>query len=140
MERQWLVAQPVGTLVGRAMRLRCPVCGVGPVFRGLTTRETCPYCGFHFEREVGYFTNALIVNYTVTSLPVLFVVAPLAYFSSLPIWTLLGIGSAIALLLPVLAYRHTKALWLAMDLAARPPKPFEFAPPDMRDVPGKPDR
>lgn len=130
MERQWRAAQPTGTLVRRAMRLRCPVCGTGRMFRGLTTLDTCPYCGFHFEREVGYFTNALIVNYTITSLPVLLVVAPLAYFSRLPIWTLLTVGLLIAALLPLLAFRHAKAFWLAVDLAARPPKPLEFAPPD----------
>ncbi len=140
MERQWLMTQPMGTLIGRAMRLHCPVCGVGRMFRGLTTRDACPHCGFHFEREVGYFTNALIVNYTITCLPVLFVVAPLAYFSHLSVWTLLAVGLLIAALLPVIAYRHTKSLWLAVDLVARPPKLLEFAPPDARNAPWQPDR
>jgi uncharacterized protein (DUF983 family) len=110
------------------------------MFRGFKSLDSCPHCGFHFEREVGYFTNALILNYTITCLPILFVVAPLAYFSGLSVWTLIIGGLLIALLLPILAYRHSKALWLALDLAARPPKPIEFAPPDERDAAWQPDR
>src|SRR5438045_8354934 len=118
----------MGVLVVRALLLRCPVCGVGRMFRGLKSLDTCPHCGFHFEREAGYFTNALILNYTITCLPIMLVIAPLAYFSGLSVWTLLIGGLLIALLLPILAYRHSKALWLAFDLSARPPKPLAFAP------------
>jgi uncharacterized protein (DUF983 family) len=130
----------MGTLVWRAMRLRCPVCGQGRMFCGLKSLDTCAHCGFRFEREVGYFTNALILNYTITSLPILLIVAPLAYFSGLSVWTLIIGGLVIALLLPILAYRHSKSLWLAFDLAARPPHPIEFAPPDQRAAPWQPDR
>ncbi len=117
-----------GQLVGRALRLRCPVCGVGPMFRRLKQYETCPHCGFRFEREVGYFTNALIINYTIVSLPILFVIAPLAFFSGLSLVTLLVSGVLIAVLVPVLTFPHSKASWLAFDLMIRPAEPVEFEP------------
>ena len=117
-----------GAMVGRALRLRCPVCGVGPMFRGLTQRAFCPHCGFRFEREVGYFSNALIINYTIVSLPILLVIAPLAFFSGLSLVTLLVAGVLIAVIVPVLTFPLSKALWLAFDVAIRPPEPSEFAP------------
>jgi uncharacterized protein (DUF983 family) len=110
------------------------------MFRGFKSLDTCSHCGFHFEREVGYFTNALILNYTITALPIFFIIAPLAYFSGLSVWTLLGIGLAVAVLLPILGYRHSKAIWLAFDLSARPPKPIEFAPPGAHEAAWQPDR
>ena len=67
------------TTMGRALRLRCPVCGQGQLFRRFTMLVHCAHCGFHFEREVGYFTNTAVINYAVASLPILFIVAPLAY-------------------------------------------------------------
>lgn len=130
-EPRWLEQQPAGTLIGRALRLRCPVCGQGAMFRGLKQRDACPHCGFRFEREPGYFTNALIVNYTITCLPILLVIAPLAYFSHFTVWTLLGVGLLIAILLPILAFPFSKALWLAVDVLVRVPTPVEFAPPEM---------
>jgi len=50
--------QDVGQILSRAMRLRCPVCGQGPLFHGMHSTERCPGCGFLFEREPGYWSNA----------------------------------------------------------------------------------
>lgn len=118
-----------GEAVGRAMRLRCPMCGQGPMFRGLTQRESCPHCGFRFEREVGYFTNALVINYAIVALPLLFVIAPLAFFSRLSLPTLLIAALLVAVLLPALTFPFSKSLWLAGDVVVRPPEREEFAAP-----------
>ncbi len=115
-------------VIWRALRLRCPVCGVGRQFRGLTMRKQCPHCGFFFEREVGYFTNALIVNYTITCLPILFLIAPLAYLEVFSVRVLLTAGLLIAIALPILTFPHSKALWLAFDVLIRPPTAVEFDP------------
>ena len=107
-----------------ALRLRCPVCGEGRLFVGMTMRRTCPACGFLFEREPGYWTNAVTLNFmTMGGLAVL-LVAPLAY-SGLPVLLILALGLFLATLLPLLAFRHIKALWLAIDLRIRPPTTFE---------------
>lgn len=108
----------------RALRLRCPVCGEGRLFERMTMWRMCPVCGFLFEREPGYWTNAVTLNFmTMGGLAVL-LVAPLAY-SALPVVLILALGMFLAALLPLLAFRHIKALWLAIDLRIRPPTTFE---------------
>ncbi len=110
--------------IRRALRLRCPVCGDGKLFTGLTMHETCPACGFPFEREPGYWTNAVTLNFMVTGGFIVLLVAPLAY-SSLPVPVIVGLGLVLAVVLPLACFRHCKALWLAFDLHIRPPTTFE---------------
>lgn len=117
-------------MIGRALRLRCPVCGVGRLFRGMTMRTQCAHCGFHFEREVGYFTNTAVINYAVASLPILFIVAPLAYLRPHAIAFEIALGFLFAIALPILCFRHVRSLWLAIDVLVRPPSAVEFDPPE----------
>jgi uncharacterized protein (DUF983 family) len=119
---------------GRAMRLRCPVCGRGRLFRGMTMLARCTHCGFRYEREVGYFTNTVVVNYAIACLPILLIVAPLAYVRPHAIALEIGLGFCFAILLPLLCFRHVRSLWLATDVVVRPPVPVEF------DAPGAPAR
>jgi uncharacterized protein (DUF983 family) len=114
------------TFIGRALRLRCPECGVSRIFKPwrqtrslsdwFSTLHGCPRCGYAYEREQGYFLLAIwglnygliaglavIITYTLDELyspplwkQILFVVAPMPIFS-------------------VLFARHSKALYLALD-------------------------
>jgi uncharacterized protein (DUF983 family) len=108
----------------RALRLHCPVCGEGKLFRGLTMYETCPACGFPLEREPGYWTNAVTLNFMTTGGLAVLLVAPLVY-SGLPVLLIIALGLVLAVALPLLFFRHIKALWLAIDLRIRPPTTFE---------------
>src|SRR2546423_1584030 len=46
------------------IRQRCPRCLQGRVYRGVVSmNEVCPYCGYVFGREGGYFTGAMYVSY-----------------------------------------------------------------------------
>jgi hypothetical protein len=85
---------------------------------------TCPACGFAFEREPGYWTNAVTLNFMTTGGATMLLVGPLAY-SGLPVLAVIAVGLALAALLPLLCFRHIKALWLAIDLRIRPPTTFE---------------
>src|ERR1700729_788848 len=62
--------------IGRALRLRCPECGISPlfvpakkvrsIFDWLTPHDGCPRCGYAYQREQGYFLLAIWgVNYGV---------------------------------------------------------------------------
>lgn len=112
-------------VLGRAMRLRCPVCGEGQLFRGLTAHTHCPHCGFRFEREDGYWSNAVAANYMLTGTVSTLVIAPVAFTSSLPLVPLLLAAVVFAMGLAFACYWHVKALWLALDLIVRPPTTSE---------------
>ncbi|MCA1670196.1 MAG: DUF983 domain-containing protein, partial [Thermomicrobia bacterium] len=84
----------------------------------------CPACGFPFEREPGYWTNAVTLNLMTTGSLAVLLSVPLAY-SGLPVVLVVGLGVSFAALFPLLIFRHSKALWLALDLRIRPPTTFE---------------
>jgi uncharacterized protein (DUF983 family) len=104
-------------LVGRALRLVCPVCGRGPLFRGLLSmHETCPQCGAKFEREPGFFLGSIYINYGITAVATL--VGYLAMmFSNVPKeeWQRFAILISVAIILPLLLHRHARSLWLGFD-------------------------
>ena len=50
-------------VVWRGLRLRCPVCGKGKLFRTyFTMHECCPCCGVGFAREHGQWVGSLDIN------------------------------------------------------------------------------
>lgn len=117
------------TLVGRALRRRCPRCGDPRAFRGYTMVEHCPGCGHRYEREQGYWIGAMIVDTAVTfGLFLLVLVAGMvATWPEVP-WTGLLVASfAVNLVVPVAFYPWAKGLWVALELAVHPLEPAEQA-------------
>jgi uncharacterized protein (DUF983 family) len=107
-------------LLWRGLRLRCPRCGVGKLYRGvLTMHERCPHCNWVFEREEGYWTGAVAVNLIVSELIVAAFVVPLAAMQT-PLLPLFAIGLPVTVLLPFLFYRHSKSMWMAIDFIVHP--------------------
>lgn len=105
----------------RAWHLQCPRCGTRSLYRrGLAMHERCRYCDLKFEREQGYFLGAMYLNYGFTVVLVLagyFILEGLGNVSlSLHLW----LWTSLSLLLPVLLYRHSRALWLCMDYCINP--------------------
>jgi uncharacterized protein (DUF983 family) len=119
-------APSVWTFIGRAMRLRCPECGISPIFmparrvrsvwNWFTPLDGCPRCGYGYERESGYFLMATwAVNYGVVAGLGMIVALLIDHFYRPPLWKLIAI---VAVPMPFLAFlfaRHAKALYLAMD-------------------------
>lgn len=116
-------------MLGRALLRRCPRCGS----RGLFTRwfrmvERCPKCRFRFERreEEGSFLGAYVLNLAVTEgalAAVLFglIIVRANSDGGGPLWPVLLVGGLVAVVLPVAFYPLSRTLWVAVDLAARPP-------------------
>jgi uncharacterized protein (DUF983 family) len=112
--------------IGRALRLRCPECGISPIFLPLRRVRSiddwlrpldgCPRCGFAYEREQGYWLLAIWgVNYGIVGGIGLIVGLTIQHFWNPPIAVILA---ALFLPLPILSLliaRHAKALYLAMD-------------------------
>ena len=116
--------------MGRALRLRCPNCGVGAVVRPwATVLDKCSHCRFRFTRSSdSYFSGAMLANLAVAEglFAVVFSVALIVSWPNVPWDTLtwampLGIALAPALLLP-----FAKVAWLTFDVAFRPVTPDEI--------------
>jgi uncharacterized protein (DUF983 family) len=115
-------------MVGRALLLRCSVCGGGHLFRGwFHIVERCPRCGFLFERGEGQFIGAVGINTIVTfgALLVALVVGIIVTAPEIATVPLLVVGLTIAGLLPIVFYPFSKTIWTAIDLAMAPLEPGE---------------
>lgn len=107
----------------RGLRLRCPNCGQGHLMRTWTqVREKCPVCGIQFQREHEDFIGAYLVNLIIAELlvvaavvAVILVTWPAVPWDSMLWWLLPPV-----VLMPLITYPFSRALWLAIDLAYRP--------------------
>jgi uncharacterized protein (DUF983 family) len=103
-------------LLRRGIFLRCPVCGKGKLFRSaFGMHKQCPVCHFTYEREEGYFTSAIAIDLVVSELIVTAIALPLAANPTIPIIQALLWCIPLAILLPVIFYRHSRSLWMSMD-------------------------
>jgi uncharacterized protein (DUF983 family) len=121
MERS---VQRIGALAWRAVRLRCPNCGGGPVFDSwFRMRTRCPVCRLPLERaEQGYQVGAYMFNIIAAELAfaAVFVGTLVATWPSPPWDALLYGGVALMAVLPILFFPFSKTLFLAFDLVFRP--------------------
>lgn len=109
MDRFW-------KLVGRALRLRCPLCGQGQLFKGLfATHENCPHCGVKFEREPGFFLGSIYINYGITAVVTSVLYLALMFCKWRSDIEQMGVTVAVAILLPILLHRHARSLWAGFD-------------------------
>ncbi|MDB5349136.1 MAG: hypothetical protein JWN86_383 [Planctomycetota bacterium] len=103
--------------------LRCPVCGVGPVFRSpFTMNERCPHCGEVFGRgEPGYFLGAMYFSYGLgVILITTFTGIIYLYFRNWRLWQLITAGWILFLPLVPAVYRYSRVLWLHFDRVIDP--------------------
>ena len=104
------------TLLWRALRLRCPLCGEGRMFGGYwKVHEQCDSCDEKFAREQGFFLGSIYFNYGLTAL-VVAVAYPLLLFNEvLPESILLWSGLLFTILFPMWFFRYARALWAGFD-------------------------
>lgn len=146
---------------GRAVRLKCPVCGTKPIFPPLkstcnlhdwfTPLDGCPRCGYPYEREPGYFLMSIwALNYGFGCIFGIALYFFLEWKFHLPIgWLLVAVVGPV-LLFNFLFVRHSKAFFLAFDHfwdphekeggddggnQNQPPPPSEPSPPQVSPSP-----
>jgi uncharacterized protein (DUF983 family) len=108
------------TAFARGFTRHCPRCGSGKLFRHyLTMVPDCPRCGLHFEREQGYWTGAIAVNFVCVGavFAVTFLVAMILTVPDVPVGLMLAIFVPLAALGPILWYPFSKTVWVAVDRA-----------------------
>ena len=122
----WELIRRLWVYLDRGMRLRCPECGVSPVFMParqtrsvrdwVTPLDGCPRCGYAYERESGYFLIAIwgIHYFTVTGLGL---VAGLVLDAlvPMPLWLLVVAAAVPTLLFGFFFSRYAKSLYIAID-------------------------
>ena len=108
-------------LLSRGLRLRCPECGLGRLYRApFRMKAECEYCDLVYEREQGYFIGAIYLNVIGTEsllLGTLLIYGLVTGKVNEPILTVL-IG--LALVLPLLFFHHSRSLWMSIDHTLNP--------------------
>lgn len=100
----------------RAMRLRCPACGHEPLYHGpFRMAPQCAGCGCSFQREPGFYLGAIYINYgaTVIGTGLLYAFIVLTLGASHQV--ALAASLVVAVVFPLLFFRHARALLLALD-------------------------
>lgn len=116
-------------LLRRALRLRCPVCGVGRIYSGYAAMAArCSDCRYGFERESGYFLGSIYFNYGLTGGLVMVTLLSLQFGAHASEWVQAAIVLPLAVLFPLLFFRFARSLWMAMDLCFDGPKASDFEP------------
>lgn len=116
-------------LFSRAVRLRCPACGGGPLFSWwVRARTACPGCRLRLDREEGHFLGAMFLNLVVAEgLWAAGLALSIILTWPSPPWTAIMIGSVAAMtLLPVVFYPFSRTIWYAFDLFFQPVQKREF--------------
>jgi uncharacterized protein (DUF983 family) len=104
------------TMLWRAWRLRCPRCGLRPLFKNLfSMNPVCTACHLKYEREPGYFLGSIYVNYGVTALLVTVAYMALVFSQLVEPQTALWIVTAFVLVFPIWFFRYARSLWLGFD-------------------------
>lgn len=103
-------------LLGRALRLRCPLCGQGRLFRNwFLMHPRCPHCDVTFEREPGFFLGSIYINYGLTAL-IVAIAYPLLRFQWQAPSRPLFIGALVfVVIFPILLFPWARSLWLGFD-------------------------
>ena len=102
------------------LRLRCPNCYRGKLFKSVwQMHESCPICGIKYEREQGYFMNAIFFGYILGFIAILPVNALLFFYDVAPIWFLVSTLLVLTILSPLI-FRYSRAIWMHLDAMLDP--------------------
>jgi uncharacterized protein (DUF983 family) len=120
-------------MVGRGIRKRCARCGTKVGFRRyFKLPDRCSGCGYKFDREEGFFTGVYLVNYGITAAVLVasifgFILYTVATDGGGSTLVFLGIGFAVAIVLPIWFYPRAATIWASLNLLMHPLEPEEEA-------------
>jgi uncharacterized protein (DUF983 family) len=99
---------------------RCPRCGTGHLFHHwFTLVPDCPRCHLRFEREPGYWTGALAINFAIVGAVFVLVFIPWVALTvpDVPVGPILAVLVPLMIAVPIVAYPWSKTVWMAFDRA-----------------------
>jgi len=110
-------------MLHRVIRLRCPACGKGHLFRRYFVRkDLCGHCGWEFERGHGHWVGGSEVHMFASYGLSIFLFLPVLLFAD-PTPALLTTVIVGHLALSLLLHRYSRALFLAVDYLVDPADP-----------------
>ena len=110
-------------IVVRGLRLRCPNCGLGPLYATmLRMHASCDYCDLVFEREQGYFIGAIYINIIATESTLFLTLLIYGLITGTINQQILTILFVLAIVMPLIFFRHSRSLWLSIDHILNPEK------------------
>lgn len=129
------VLPPVGRMLARGLVRRCARCGGrGAFFTGwYAMDDRCRTCGLAWQRNMeGFQLGAAAINIIITggSLLAVMGVGTVLTYPEPPVWPLVALTSAVAVLVAVVGYPVSYTVWLAVDLAMNPLSDGEIADAD----------
>jgi hypothetical protein len=84
--------------------------------------DACPFCGYVFGREEGYFTGAMYVSYFIGLVVVFAIIGILWRFwpthSLGGVGALLGVAALVYLAFVPVVFRTSRVVWLHLDYVA----------------------
>lgn len=99
----------------RGITNRCPRCGDGPILKSLFARhDACPHCKMDYNREDGFYSGAMAINYALVCAFYLFPMLLVWWVGWLPGRATIVLCFLGAALMPILTYRYSQCLWLAL--------------------------
>jgi uncharacterized protein (DUF983 family) len=105
----------------RGLKLRCPNCGLGPLYASVFRMNTvCAYCDLVFEREQGYFVGAIYINVIATESTLFLTLLIYGLITGTVDQRILTILFALAVVIPLALFRHSRSLWLSIDHILNP--------------------
>ena len=125
--------------LSRAVRLRCPACGAGPLFRGLLSMAPeCGRCGYSYRREPGFYLGSIYINYGVTAVGTLLLYAWLVQGLGTSHEVALAVSLVAAVLFPVMFFRWARALLLGLDNTVNAQQSVGHGQPSAGDAAAEP--
>jgi uncharacterized protein (DUF983 family) len=98
-------------LIARAMALRCPKCGIGPIFDShFRMRVSCPVCGVVFWKSEGEWLGPAVVDYSIATASGLIAWAVLVFLGVSAI-TQLVFASLAAIIIAAACSRWSRSFW-----------------------------
>jgi uncharacterized protein (DUF983 family) len=100
-----------GTLIRRAIALRCPRCGVGAIFDSrFRMRVCCPQCGVVFWKSEGEWLGPGVIDYSIATASGLVAWAVLV-LAGVSAAAQLGFASLAALVIAAALSRWSRSFW-----------------------------
>jgi uncharacterized protein (DUF983 family) len=98
-------------LIGRAIALRCPRCGLGPIFDSrFQMRVSCAVCGVVFWKSEGEWLGPGVIDFSIASASGLVAWAVLVFFGA-SAFVQLAFASLAALIIAAALSRWSRSFW-----------------------------